>query len=265
MLKLGQILSLNETNNTAKVKDIYDNSIIDIEIGNIIQLQIMPIVNDIVLYLNLQDKIFKIIKIWAVEPNALIRGGDFPLREGETQIMGILGQYVYLDREGTIKFVDASLLNLVELNEKGIEMQVKNMKFTTYNGIDVEIGENIIISRDKNNKTLTEQKAAEMNEGDEEETTKEFELKIDDNGMSIIRKEVEIIIDTNNKISIKANEAVMEIKDNVSINGAKVCLGGLATDPTLGDVVTGGPLGSMPFCFVTGAPIIGSTKVKAAK
>lgn len=249
MFKMGQIISLNETTNSIKVRDIYDNAILDINLDNTIQWQAMPMVNDIVLYINLQDKLIKVVKVWNVQPNALIRGGDFPLREGETQLMGILGQYIYLDREGTMKFVDATLINFFELNERGLEAQVKGLNFTTYDGVNVVIGEDIVISRDKDlNKNLTQQQA--MKAKDEEPSTedREFQLTIDKDGVKLIRKDVQIVIDVNN---------------NVAIKGAKVCLGALATDTLVGDVVTGGTLGTFPFCLVTGAPIIGSTTVKA--
>ena len=249
MLKMGKIVSLNETANSVKVLDIYDNALLDIQLDNTAQFQSMPVEGDIVLYINLDDKVIKIVKIWNVIPNAFIRGGEFPLREGETQLMGILGQYLYLDRKGTIKFVDASLLNFFELNERGIETQVKGLNFTTYDGVNVVIGEDIYISRDKDmNKTISQQQAMESNGQLPSTSNREFQVTINKDGLKLVRKEVQIVIDANN---------------NISITGAKVCLGALATDPLVGDVVTGGASGTMPFCYMTGANILGSSIVKA--
>jgi hypothetical protein len=264
MLKLGRIASLNETQNIIKVQDIYDNSVVDIPLDNTVQWQLMPMVGDIVLYINLQDRIIKIIKVWNVQPNALIRGGDFPLREGESQLMGILGQYIFLDREGTIKFVDATLLNFMQLDQNGLGVQVKGLNFTTYDGVNVVIGEDIVISRDKeNNLTISQQQLMEANGETPSDNQKEFLLTIDKNGVEMTRKDVKVTIDVNNNITVKGAEIVIDGSSNVSVTGTKVCLGALASDQTLGDVVTGGPLGTFPVCLVTGAPIIGSVTVKA--
>lgn len=251
MFKMGLIVSLNETVNKIKVRDLFDNAILDIALDNTAQWQTMPVVGDVVLYVNFEDKIIKVVKVWSVNPNAFVRGGDFPLREGETQLMGILGQYMYLDRLGTIKFVDATLLNFFELNETGLETQVKALNFTTYDGVNVVIDKDIKISRDKKlNKTITQQQAMESQGQQPSTADREFQLTIDDNGVDLKRKGVEILIDANNQISI---------------NGAKLALCGMASDQTLGDVVTGGAFGTLPFCLVTGAPIIGSTTVKAKR
>jgi len=264
MFKMGRIVSLNETQNVVKVQDIYDNSLVDIPLDNTVQWQIMPMINDVVLYINLQDRIMKIVKVWNVQPNALIRGENFPLREGEAQLMGMLGQYIFLDREGTIKFVDATLLNFMQLDQTGLGVQVKGLNFTTYDGVNVVIGEDIVISRDKeNNLTISQQHAMEAKGETPPDNQKEFSLTIDKNGIEMVRKDVKVTIDVNNNITVKGAEIVIDGSSNVSVKGTKVCLGALASDPTLGDVVTGGPFGTFPVCLVTGAPIIGSITVKA--
>jgi len=183
MLKMGEIISINETQNNIKVKDSYDASTVDIPLNNILQLQIMPIIGDIVLYLNMQDKIFQIIKVWSIKNSELLRQGETPLRSGETQLTGILGQYIYLDRNGDIKFVDSSLLNEFELTIQGFIAKLKNFNITTYDGITIEVGKDLTFSRGKNT-TAT----------------------INDDGVELQHKNVSVIIDNNGTITIKGGK-----------------------------------------------------------
>ena len=238
--KMGEIISLNETNNTITVRDNYSQVIIpDLPLDNIRQEQIMPVIGDTVLYLRIDDRVFKVVKIWNVKTDGLIRREEYPLKEGELQLMSLMGQYIYFDREGTIRFVDSTMINLFELSVTGLMAKMKSWSLTTYDGVNVIFDKDILITRDKENAKTP------LAEGEKPDPTKqEFSLLINDDGIKLTRKEVEINIDVNNQVTIK---------------GSKIILG----SGILGDIVTGGPTGTMPMCFVTGAPIIGSSTCKA--
>lgn len=186
MFKIGQIISINENENSAKIKDSYDASVIDIKIDNILQLQIMPIVGDVVLYINYDDKIIKIVKIWNIKSSNLLRQKDTPLREGESQLTGILGQYIYLNRDGDIKFVDSSLLNEFELTVQGFIAKLKEFKIDTYDGINITINKDITISRGEN-----------------------FSVLIDDDGINITHKGAKVIINNNDEITIEGSKVLL--------------------------------------------------------
>lgn len=243
MFKLGTILNVNETENTILVKDDYDATVVNIPLDNILQLQIMPLKGNTVLYYNIDDKIFKVVKIWELQNNPFIRQGEYPLREGETQLMGVFGQYIHLDRKGKIVFVDSTLLNHFELTLNGFIAKVKEFEVNTYDGTHIKFDDNITIGR-----KITGQKE---NEDEEVENEYEFLMTITDEGLSISRKDVEITIDNNNQ---------------VRITGDTIKLGA----DFLGKVVTGGTpapdnFPTHPFCFVTGALIAGSETVKVKK
>jgi len=243
MFKMGTIIGVNETDNTILVKDNYDATVVTVPLDNILQLQIMPVVGNSVLYYNIDDKIFKAIKIWEIQNNPLIRQNEYPLRSGEVQLMGLFGQYIHLDRNGKIVFVDSTLLNHFELTLNGFIAQLKEFEVNTYDGVYLKLDKDITIGR----KVVNE----EDTEDGETEPEYEFLMTINDEGMTIARKDVEITIDNNNQVQIK---------------GDKINLGA----ELLGKVVTGGVpspdnVPTHPFCFVTGAPILGSENVKAKK
>lgn len=223
MFRLAVILSVNEYENKVKIKDLYNSAVYDIDLSNHIHFQQMPIKDDIVLYMNLDNKIFKIVKIWQIKDDLLKRQKEFLLKSGELQIQGIYGQYIYLDNNGVIKFVDSTLLNEFELNLEGFIAKLKKFKITTYDDINFIINDKVII-----------------------EKKDKFELTIDEN-----------------KINININQGkasvVIDVLGNISIMGEKVLLG----NEGYGDVITSGVFGTHPVCPVTGALIIGSKKVKA--
>jgi hypothetical protein len=77
-----------------------------------------------------------------------------------------------------------------------------------------------------------------------------------------------VSMDAKNNIDIQADGDVRIKAQNILLDG-NVKYGPGATDPTqsilFGDVVTAGPTGTHPFDYVTGAPILGSGTVKAAR
>jgi hypothetical protein len=227
--QIGEVIGLLESTNEVQIRDMYNKVVITIPLNNISAIQYMPLIGDIVLYINYSDKIYNIVKIWNIEINNLIRQGDSPLQSGELQLMGILGQYIYLNKKGTIKFVDSTMLNEFELSVNGLIAKLKKFQIDTYDGINITIDKDITISR-----------------GDPNEEEKTFTININDDGVNIKNKNAEINIDNNNVITI---------------DGDKVQLG----SKLLGDIITAGPGGTWPICPVTGATILGSSKCKAEK
>jgi hypothetical protein len=225
--QIGEVIGLLESTNEVQIRDMYNKVVITIPLNNISAIQYMPVIGDIVLYINISDKIYNIVKIWNIEVNNLIRQGDSPLQSGELQLMGILGQYIYLNKKGTIKFVDSTMLNQFELSVNGLIAKLKKFQIDTYDGINITIDKDIVISR-----------------GDPNEEEKTFTVNINDDGVNIKNKSAEINIDNNNVITI---------------DGDKVNIG----NELLGKAIksASGVEGYHNICFVTGAPIPSCSKV----
>lgn len=240
LFQMGEVTTVLSSKNEIQIRDLYNKSVLTIALNNIPQLQYMPVVGDIVLYINYEDKIYQIIKIWNIKSTNFVRQKEFPLQEGELQLMGTLGQYIHFDKKGTVKFVDSTMLNIFELSVQGLIAKLKKFQLDTYDGINITIDKGISISRKK----------AGSDDEDEEPI---FSANINDEGVEIKNKNVSITIDNNDTIVIKG--------DNVQLVGNSIQLG----DKLLGDIVTAGPLGSWSICPVTGTPIIGSSKCKAEK
>lgn len=228
--QMGEVVELSQSTNEVQIRDIYNKVVLMLPLNNIPQFQYMPMIGDIILYINYDDKVYEVVKIWNIKSNNFIRQDNFPLQAGELQLMGVLGQYIHLNKAGTIRFVDSTMLNLFELSVQGLVAQSKQFNLTTYDGINITIDKNINISRTKS--------------GDDNPT---FTAMIDDNGVDIKNKNVEIIIDNNNTVTIK---------------GDKIQLGG---NSILGDVISSGPFGTQSFCFITGQPLVGSSTCKCTK
>lgn len=225
MPRLGVIRSVNGAANTIKVKDLYKLTLFDIKLDNHVHFQQMPVKGDVVLYFNYGRRVRKIVKIWQTKEDFLKRKDNFLLKEGELQIQGIYGQYIYLDNNGTIKFVDSSLLNEFELNMDGFIAKFKKFQLITYDKMNVIIDKDIIVTR-----------------GDSDNPN--FSATINDDGIEIITPKSEITITPKGEVTIKAE---------------KINLG----NQNYGDIITGGPNGTFPICVVTGKPITGSSKCKA--
>jgi len=227
MFRLATIIAINEANNKIKIKDLYNFTVYDISLENHIHFQSMPLIGDIVLYLNLSDKIFKIVKIWQIKDDKTKRIGDYFLKSGELQIQGIYGQYIYLDNNGTIKFVDSSMLNEFELNMEGFIAKLKQFKINSYDNISFTIDKEIILQKqDDKNKYYTI-----------------------------------AIMDENIKVDMADGNAIILIdkQGNITIKGNSIKIG----NQFYGDIITSGPNGTYPICPVTGSIIKGSSKCKA--
>ena len=70
MFNLGAVISLNEAENIVKIRDMFKPLVFDIPLQNHVHFQQMPVKDDIVLYMNLNDKIFKIVKIWQIKESS---------------------------------------------------------------------------------------------------------------------------------------------------------------------------------------------------
>lgn len=239
MFQLGEVVGLIESENAITVRDIFTKSVMQrVPLDNIRQIQYMPVIGDMVLIMNYEDKIMKVVKVWNIQKNNLIREGEYSLQEGDLQLMGIMGQYIYLDNEGTIKFVDSTMVNLLELTVEGFKAKLKQFDLTTYDGVHLTVDKDIVLYRGK----------------EEEDEDKSFSAKLTDDGIVIKNKTVEITIDNNNNVTVSGSV--------VTVKADTVNLGG---DTLTSGIVTGGATGTMPFCFVTGAPILGSTKCLAQR
>jgi hypothetical protein len=234
MFRLGIIISINEADNIVKIKDLYNYSVYDIRLNNHIHFQSMPLAGDIVLYLNFTNKIFKIIKIWQIKEDNIKRSKEFLLKSGELQLQGIYGQYIYLDNNGTIKFVDSTMLNEFELSFEGFIAKLKKFQLETYNNIKLSINDEVLLQKTVKDDNI-------------------YNLKFTDENVSLVVKnnKATILIDKQGNITITGSEVI--------INGNTVKLG----DSNQGDIVTSGPFGTFPICPITGSPIKGSSKCKA--
>ena len=240
MFSLAEIRSINEADNNVKIRDMFSGAVYDVGLDNHIHFQSMPLVKDIVLYYNLDDKIFKIVKIWQIADDPQKRKGEFLLKSGELQLQGLFGQYIYLDNKGTIKFVDSTMLNEFELTLEGFIATLKKWQLTTYEGVMVEINKDIKIYRSNGGERITKDEDGNI----EQELS--FEATIDDKGVTIKNPKVEITITPEGEIVMK---------------GESILLG----NQLYGDVITGGFNGTWPICPLTGSPITGSAKCKAEK
>lgn len=239
MFSLAEIRSINEALNKIKIRDLYTGAVYDVDLNNHIHFQTMPLVKDIVLYYNYDDKIFKIVKIWQIDTDPQKRAGEYLLKSGELQLQGIYGQYIYFDNNGAIKFVDSTMLNEFELNLNGYIATLKEYTLTTYDGVRVNIGKDIKIFRSGKERIT-------VDENGEVKQDTVFEAVINDDGIKVVSPKVELTITKDGVITLK---------------GEKINFG----NQLYGNVVTSGPNGSFPICPVTGSPIQGSLKVKAEK
>jgi len=219
----AEILFVNEADNKIKVKDIYNNAVYDIPLNNHRHFQSQPMEHDIVMYTNIDDRNFKIVAIWETANDTNKRQGMFPLKSGELQMQGLYGQYIHLSNEGALKFVDSTMLNEFELGLNGFTAKLKSFSITTYDRLNVQFDKDVLITK--------------TDENDEIIAT-----------VSITDKDIHI---SNKKASITITPDGM-----IQIDGDSIKFG----SALLGDVVTNL---THPFCFVTGAPIQGSKKVKA--
>lgn len=234
-LRLAEIISLNEPENKVQIKDLYNRgAIFDVSLDNKVTWQEMPLVGNICVYMNIADKIVRIIKIWDSTNIDLRRKDQQPLKAGELQIQNINGQYIYLDNNGNIKLVDSTMLNEFKLTLDGIFSKVKTFDVETYDGVKITVDKDIVISRTG---------GEEVEEGEDPN----FITTINDDGVNIKNKDSEVIITPDGTVEIKASK---EIK-----------LGNIL----FGDIVTAGFNGTWKICPFTGSPIVGSAKCKAEK
>lgn len=190
---MADIISVNEAQNKIKIKDMFNNAVYDIPLSNHIHFQSMPMEKDICLYINIDNKVMKIVKIWQIGTNPNIRQGLYTLKSGELQLQGLYGQYIYLDNSGNITFVDSTMLNSFQLGLNGFIANINNWNLTTYDGINMKINKDFLITRTGGKKDIT------------------FSFKIDDDSMII----------TNNKSTVTLTNdgnLTFTISNNVIVN-----------------------------------------------
>lgn len=224
LFRMATIIGLNEAENKIIIRDFYNGAVYDIGLDNHMHFQSMPLEGDIVLYYNLDDKIFKIVKIWQIADDQNKRQGEFLLKSGELQIQGLYGQYMYYDNNGSITFVDSTMLNEFQLTLDGFIAKLKKFQLDTYDGINFTIDKNISITR-----TLKK-----------DET--DFTATVTDNGVVIQNKKSKLTM-------TPTGDIIVDGANSVKI-GSQLYNG----------IVTSGPAGTLPFCLISGVPIPCSKK-----
>jgi hypothetical protein len=145
------------------------------------------------MYVNIDDKVMKIVKIWQIGTNSNIRQGLYTLQSGELQLQGMYGQYMYLDNNGNIIFVDSTMLNSFQLGLNGFIANLTQWNLTTYDGINMLINKDFVITRTGGGKNIV------------------FSFTIDDDAMTI----------TNNKSTATLTSdgnLTFTISNNVIVN-----------------------------------------------
>jgi hypothetical protein len=192
-LSFADIIGVNEAQNTIKIKDMYNNAVYDVPLSNHMHFQSMPVLKDICMYANIEDKGIKIVKIWEIRNDPNIRQGLYTLQSGELQLQGLYGQYIYLDNNGNITFVDSTMLNSFQLGLNGFIANLNQWNLTTYDGINILINKDFSITRTGGGKNVV------------------FSFIIDDDSMTI----------TNNKSTVTLTNdgnLTFTISNNVIVN-----------------------------------------------
>ena len=243
---IGQIISVDPTaadalgNPTPRVnvQSFGDGAILSIPLAAAAWEQTMPIAGLYVLYLRYGrtgNHFSRIVKMWGNSPPTA-RKGIYALNPGEVFIQGPAGLgFLKIDLEGNISLISGDTTATLEMSSVGFVADAVGFSLTTPGGITLNLG---------NDGTVLCQRANQ-----DGEVLAAFSMDVNNN----------IAFQSAGDVSIKAT--------NIFLDG-NVFAGPNATDPTtrvaFGNVVTGGPDGTYPFDYVTGAPIIGSTTVMAA-
>jgi hypothetical protein len=226
----GQIVPM------VKVRSFLDGSDVNIPWLPIGADQKMPVAGQEVLYYTFGGRNYRMVCFHGKNP-AYIRKGQFGLNEGEFVVQADNGLgYVKGGQDGSIELASGDAVTDVLLSDEGMAVIAPSLDINTYGGARLTIAEDSTISIERRSK-----------------------------GDKILAR---VALDTKNNIDIQADGDVRIKAQNILLDG-NVKYGPGATDPTqsalFGDVVTAGPGGTHPFDFVTGAPILGSSSVKAAR
>jgi hypothetical protein len=218
-LSFADIIGVNEAQNIIKIKDMYNGAIYDVPLSNHMHFQSMPIEKDICMYANVDDKGIKIVKIWEIRNDPNIRQGLYTLKSGELQLQGLYGQYIYLDNNGNIIFVDSTMLNSFQLGLNGFIANLNQWNLTTYDGINILINKDFSITRTGGSKDI------------------KFSFIIDDDSMSITNNKSTVTLTSDGNLNFTiSNNVIVNANGTIQlqINGNNI----LECDSTIENLKT---------------------------
>lgn len=241
-LQYGRVVAVNggaqtpdrRSSPTIGVKSYLDGSALTIPMSAAAWEQSQPLVGYKVLYLRFGRHQARVIKFWGNDEE-FTRKGQFGLNAGEVFVQSPSGLgYLKLDQDGRVQLVSGDVTSELVFDDNGCTIQSSQMKLHVSKDAVIELledGSLLVERRDKDGNILAS-----------------------------------VALDTKNNLTIQAKEDVTIKAKNIFLDG-NVAAGTGASDPTqralFGNVVTAGPQGTHPVDFVTGAPIQGSTTVKA--
>lgn len=220
---------------TIGVKSYLDGSSLTIPMSAAAWDQCMPLVGYKVFYVRFGRHQSRVLKIWGNDEE-FTRKGRFGLNAGEVFIQSPSGlAYLKLDQDGRVQLVSGDVTSAMTFDDDGCTIKSSQ--------VQLQITKNSVIELLEDGSILVERR--------------------DQDGNVL----ASVGLDTKNNVTIQAKENVTIKAKNIFLDGA-VFAGSGASDPNqralFGDVVTGGPQGTHPTDFSTGAPILGSAKVKAS-
>ena len=228
-------MSSGETVPMLKVRSFLDGSDVEIPWLPIGPDQKMPMINQEVLYYTYGGRSYRMVAFHGNNPD-WIRKGKFGLNEGEFVMQSDSGLgYVKGAQDGSIEVASGDAISHALFSDEGVSMEAPEFTLKGYGGCTLKLGEDSVISLERKSKDGTIQSKVEL--------------------------------DASNNVNIEAVGDVSIKAENIYLDG-NVKAGPGATDAArsalFGNVVTGGPTGTHPLDFVTGAPILGSNTVKAS-
>ena len=177
----------------------------------------------------------RIVKMWGIGAETA-RKGVFALDQGEVFIQAPEGLgFIKIDQNGRVSLVTGDTTATLDMSDEGFIADAHAFKFTTPKGVTFSMSEDGVVLVERRDDTGG--------------LLSSFEMDLNNN----------IMFEAKGDVSIKAK--------NIYLDG-NVWAGPNASDKVarlaFGDVVTAGPSGTHSFDYTTGAPIMGSTTVKAA-
>lgn len=243
-LLVGQIVSIDPFRKTPggdvvpmlKVRSFLDGSDVEVPWLPAGPDQTMPMVGFEVLYYTFNGRNTRMVCFHG-KNGGHIRKAGFGLNEGEFVVQSDSGLgYVKGGQDGSVEMASGDAVTHILLSDEGLAAEAPSFKLNGYGGASLVIAEDSTISLERRSK--------------------------DDRILAKIE------LDAKNNLNVEVDGDIRLKAKNILLDG-NVKYGPGATDPAqsvlFGDVVTSGPGGTHPFDFVTGAPIQGSSSVKAAR
>jgi hypothetical protein len=243
---VGRVISVDPTatdasgNPTPKVNvlSFMDGSRLSIPVAPAAWEQHLPVEGMHVLYIrygNRGNQWSRIVKMWGVGAPT-DRKGVYSLDAGEVFIQAPAGLgFLKIDQYGNVSLVTGDTTASLDMSSDGVIGDAHSFQFTTPGGISFLLNDDGSV---------------------------QFQ-RADTNGNVL----ASFSMDLKNNIMFEAKADVTIKATNIYLDG-NVWAGPNASNQVarlaFGDVVTGGVLGTHAFDYTTGAPILGSTTVKAA-